>query len=93
MCMVNCSVYDRVENKTIFPWKILCIDQPGSTVEQFFDESVSQKIENAPKELELESVFLGKSKDSLDRIEVSLVLEEAVSSFGHFLKYHVRLSD
>ena len=96
MCMINCCVYNRSVNKTLFSWKILSIDEPGISVEQYFERKVFQEIQNVknpPKELELESAFLGRSKDSLDRIELSLVLEIAASLFGHFLKYHVCVPD
>ena len=70
MCMINCCVYNRSVSKTLFPWKILSVDEPGTSVEQYFKRKVFQEIqnvENPPKELKLESAFLGRSKDTCER--------------------------
>ena len=45
-----------------------------------------------PKQPELSGVFLGKSKDSLDAVELSVPLDMAVQSFGCSLHYHVNSS-
>lgn len=96
-CMVNCFVYNRSANKILFPWKILSVDEPGTSVEQYFERKVFQEIrnniENPPELVELDSAFLGRNKDSLDRIDLSLPLERAASVFGPFLKYHVSVPD
>jgi hypothetical protein len=57
----------------------------GVTVQQFYDEKVVCKL---PDELDLESAGLGKSKDSLDKIEMSLSLDSAIHMFGPFLRYY-----
>lgn len=56
--------------------------ESGVTVQQFYDEKVVSKLSGEQK---LESAYLGKSKDSLDSIELSLVLDSAVALFGPFL--------
>ena len=96
MCMINCCMYNRSVNKTLFPWKFLSVDEAEISVKQHFERKVFQEIqnvENLPNELKVESAFFGRSKDSLDRIELSLVLETAASLFGPFLKYHVHVPD
>ena len=87
--MINCCVYNRSVNKTLLPWRIISIDEPGISVEQYFEQRVFKEIADSPQELQIDSAFLGKGKDSLDRIELSLVLERAAAVFGPFLKYHV----
>ena len=57
----------------------------GVTVQQFYDEKVVCKLSD---ELDLESAGLGKSKDSLDKIEMSLSLDSAIHMFGPFLRYY-----
>ena len=95
MALVNCSVLCRTDNRLIFPWKILFIGVMGCTVQQFFEESVLIDLKSnemgveLPKQLELSGAFLGKSKDSLDAVELSVPLDMAVQSFGCFLRYHV----
>ena len=94
MCMINCCVFDRSISKTLLPWRILAVENPGTSVEQFFEQKILQEVEkivqNPLNAVELESAFIGRSKDSLDRIELSLELERAAAIFGPFLKYHVR---
>ena len=83
MALVNCSVLNRTSNKTVLPWSIMFVES-GVTVPQFYDEKVVCKL---PDELHLESVGLGKSKDSLDKIEMSSA-DSAIHMFGPFLRYY-----
>ena len=89
MCLVNCCVVNRSTSKTVFPWSILSTGESGVTVKQFYEEKVVNKL-NVPEEVELEAAFLGKSKESLDKIELSLSLDSAIPLFGPFLRYHTR---
>ena len=87
MVFVNCSVFNHSSNKTIFPWSIVSLGVPGITVQQFYHEKVLRCLEEQ-SEQELESAFLGKSKDSLDRIELSLPLDAVIPTFDPFLRYY-----
>ena len=60
----------------------------GFTVQQFFDEKVACKL-SEHKEVRLDSAGLGKSKESLNTIEMLLCLESAIQLFGAFLRYYV----
>lgn len=94
--MINCCVFNRSVNRTLVPWRILSIQQPGITVKEYFERKLSREIQSTSDssfELELESAYIGKNKTSLDRIEVSLELETAASIFGPFIKYHVIVPD
>ena len=84
-CLVNCCVVNGT-NKILFPWSILSTGESGVTVQQFYEQKVIHEL-NSPEEVELEAAFLGKSKESLDRIELSLSLDSAVPLFGPFLRY------
>ncbi len=46
MCMINCCVYNRSVNRTLFPWRILSINEPGTTIEQYFEQRVFKEIED-----------------------------------------------
>ena len=83
MALVNCSVCNCTSNKTVLPWSIMSVEG-GVTVQQFYDEKVACKL-SEQEELHLYSAGLGKSKDSLDTIEMSLSLESAVQLFGAFV--------
>ena len=86
MAPVNCSVVNHTSNKTVFPWSIMSARESGVTVQQFYNEHLLCKLKEPP-EMELQSAFLGKSKDSLDKIELSLPLDSAIPLFGSFLCY------
>ena len=44
------------------------------TVQQFYEEKIVNELSSA-EEVKLEAAFLGKSKESLDRIDFSLMLD------------------
>ena len=67
MCLVNCCVVNRTSNKTIFPGSILSTGECGVTVQQFYEEKIVSELSSA-EEVKLEAAFLGKSKESLDRM-------------------------
>ena len=83
MALVNCSVVNRTSNKTVLPWSILSAGESGITVQQFYDEKIVGQF-SVSDEMDLESAFLGKSNDSLDKIELSLSLDRAIQLFGPF---------
>ena len=70
-------------------WTILCTDESGLTVQQFYDDKITGELQKhgVVSEMQLESAFLGKSKDSLDKIDLSLPLDSAIHLFGPFLRY------
>ena len=86
MVFVNCSVYNRSLSKTIFPWTIMSLGVPGITVQQFYSEKIFTSLQEQPAKLE--SAFLGKSKDSLDRVDLCLELDAVIPTFGPFLRYY-----
>ena len=61
--MVNCCVLNRSANKTLLPWKILSVYEPGASVEQYFKckvfEEIRSSIESPPDLVELDSAFIG----------------------------------
>ena len=87
MALVNCSVVNLTLNKTVPPWSILSAGESGITIQQFYDEKIVCKVQEL-NEMDLESAFLGKSKESLDKIELSLSLDSAIHLFGPFLRYY-----
>ena len=61
--------------------------ESGITIQQFYDKTIVCKVQEL-NEMDLESAFLGKSKDSLDKIELSLSLDSAIHLFRPFLCYY-----
>ena len=58
------------------------------TVQQFYEEKIVNELSSA-EEVKLEAAFLGKSKESLDRIDLSLMLDSAIQLLGPFPLYHI----
>ena len=44
-------------------------------------------------EVDVTKVYVGKSKDLLDVIDIDLVIADVAPLFGHFVKYEVRQTD
>ena len=62
------------------------------TVQQFYEKKIVNELSSA-EEVKLEVAFLGKSKESLDRIDLTLMLDSAIQLFGPFLCYHTRSTE
>jgi len=44
--LVNCSVLCWSSNRLIYPWKILPLEQSGTTVSQFYEDAVLKDMKN-----------------------------------------------
>ena len=69
----------------IYPWKISQAIGEGITIKSFYVCTIEPCLE---KELEgaLIKAYLGKSKDSLDLIDLDIDIKDSVSAFGSFIK-------
>ena len=85
MALLDCSV---LNNHVLLPWSILPLSPSGVTTLQFFEDSIVKHLRDVTN-IELESAALGKSKESLDKIELSQCLESAVQLFGLYLRYYM----
>ena len=80
--------------KTLLPWTILKVDDQEQTISRFFTETVRPRISsdsNFQGNFELMSGQVGKDKNTLDLVVVTLPLVAVVNSFGPFLKYTVNI--
>ena len=90
MFLVNCSVLCQTSNKLIYPWKIVTVENSGSTVSQFYEHVVLNDLQNVePGSLELSAAFIGRSKESMDAVALSVPMSMAIQSFGAFLRDNV----
>ena len=89
--LVMTSVYCLSDHQVLMAWKIIHIGEPGRTVEQFFHDVAVSHIESSSSisNIKLDCAYLGRSKESLDQIELSIQLDLAVAVFGGFLRYVV----
>ena len=101
MTLVNCTVINRGTSRIILPWTVIPLEPPGYTVLGFYEDKlqaeVIMKCDEGPsgsqeRIITLTSVFIGKSKEFMDLIEVSVNLDRAVQMFGAYLKNCVMLA-
>ena len=80
-------MFCRSSNRLIYPWKILTVENPGSTLSQFYEDVVLNDLQNVdPGSF---AAYWGKSKVSMDAIVLSVHIGMAIQSFGAFLQYNV----
>ena len=87
MALGNCRVHYCTSHKMVLSWLIMTVED-GVMVQQFYVEKVACKLPKQEK-VRLHYAGLGKSKDSLDTIEMSLSLEFVVQLFRSFLRYYI----
>ena len=85
MALINVTVVS--EWSTLLPWKITSADLGKESIKEYYECTLSTGIDDAFNQLS--KAFLGRSKDNLDLIELNVELQQAVSMFGHFLKFVV----
>ena len=92
MALVNCSVYNVTTSKIALPWSIYSTEIPGVSVQEFYLAKLSCEVKRKypSDEAELDFASLGKSKELLDRIELTLPLDMAIQTFGPFLRYYLK---
>ena len=83
--LVNCIVVSANQNKVIYPWKITHATEDNISIKEFFLRNIRNSLENCV----LVKAYLGKSKDSLDLIDLDIDLKSSVNSFGPFIKFVV----
>ena len=80
----------NANHRTLLPWTILQVSEPGYTFTDFFDVSVLPRIPGrSTTTYVVNSVYVGPGKNSLDAVDVSLCVLPVISSFGRFVKYCV----
>ncbi len=82
MALVNVSVVS--DTRTVSPWKIMPADPGKESIRAFYERRFPDFSEYS-----LAKAFLGRSKDSLDHIDLEVEVQQAVSTFGPVLKYIV----
>ena len=85
MALINVTVIS--ECSTLLPWKITSADPGKESIKEYYERTLSTGIYDDA--YQLSKAFLGRCKDNLDLIELNVELQQAVSMFGHFLKFIV----
>jgi hypothetical protein len=67
------------------------VPEPDFTFRVFFTQEVLQRIEKRDG-LQLQSAHVGRSKETLDHVELDLSVQAVVVSFGPFVKFRTTLS-
>ena len=84
MTLVNCTVVST-NNEVVHPWKILHVGDDKVSIGDFYHTTIEPTLDTTQGPLT--KAYLGKSKDCLDLIDMSIELNVAVKSFGPFIKF------
>ena len=72
--MINFTVYDCTTSHMLLPWRIHAVNPPDITFRGFYYHEATRFIEGGPVAswLELDSTFVGTSKERLDLVDSNL---------------------
>ena len=85
MALINVSVVCGY--KYVLPWKITSATFEKESVQEYYEAlSAGTAVLNG---LILNRAYLGPSKDSLDLVDLGIELNQAITMFGHYLKFIV----
>lgn len=94
MGVIDYAVYCQTKRRNILPWIITSVGNPSCTFRKLFETVIkpactaSTSSADTPQ-IVLNEVFIGKAKDSLDSVDIDLIIDEVVPVFGHFMKLAV----
>ena len=75
--LVNCGVYCDTRSMTLLPWTIMRVPEPEFTFSVLFTEEVLPRIEKQDGLL-LQSAHAGRSKETLDNMDLDLSVQAVV---------------
>ena len=89
--MLNFTVYNRSDRRTLVPWRIHGVNPPDISFRGFYHNEATRFIEggSSASRLELQSTFVGASKESMDLVDSSLKAMDVISVFGPYTKFIV----
>ena len=77
--LIMVSVFCGLRHSLLMPWKVLQSGEPGKIVEQLIHDNEIAKIQSlSSTTIELISAYLGRSKESIDEIELSIPLLQPI---------------
>ena len=90
MALINWLVYCKSSKKTLVPWRISSVNLPKLTFhEYYYEEAKNFVAEGDRRNRELDSVYVGKSKDECDGADINLSVLETCHLFGPYIKFFV----
>ena len=91
--MLNFSVYNKSNHKTVVPWRIHGVSPPDVTFRGFYHHEASRFIaeggSHSAAQLELHSTFVGTSKERIDLVDPNLNVLDVIGAFGPYTKFLV----
>ena len=84
MGLLNYMVFCKSSQRTLATWKISSVEPPTLTFRGFFEAYIQRG------DLELESTFVGKSKEHTDEVDSDLLISEVCIAFGSFAKFYAQ---
>jgi hypothetical protein len=85
MTIINYCVFCNTGKRSVVPWQICAVNPPSLTFRNFF---LSEVLPQCGDNCEIADVFVGKSKESLDRVNYELVIADVICVFGPFVKFN-----
>ena len=91
--MLNFTIHNRRDHKTLVPWRIHAVNPPDVTYRGFYHEHGSHFMEGGSAHssaiFELHSTFVGQSKEQMDAVDSDLKVLDVSSVFGPYTKFCV----
>ncbi len=92
--MLNFNVYNQTAHRTVVPWRIHKVTPPDVTFRGFYHEQGTRFVEGGSSgpsatQLELNTTFVGSSKEHLDQVDADLRVSEVIGTFGPYAKFLV----
>ena len=75
MSMINATVFCVSARRTVFPWQIIAVEPPDSTFRASFNCKLKGRLDegNDRGRLQLRQMYVGKKKESLDKVCISYI--------------------
>ena len=89
--MLNFTIYNRSDRRTLVPWRIHGVNTLDISFQGFYHNEATHFIErgSAASRLELQSTFVGASKERMDLVDSSLKAIDVIGLFGPYAKFIV----
>jgi len=91
MVLVNVMVVFEPKGSVLLTWEIMGVHNPEESFQSLFERRNKPKISAKLSQEDAENVtrkcYVGHTKNSLDVTDPSLLVQEVISSFGHYVKF------
>ena len=95
MVLVNVMVIFELKGSVLLTWEIMGEHNPEELFQFLFERRIKPKIsaklsQEDAKNMTVEKCYVGHTKTLLDVTDPSLLVQEVISRFDHYVKFKVR---